>query len=59
MACKGFKENKKAAIKGGNVAGIARKELEKQTGENVITSENYLPENKTKELKGNKKIGSM
>ena len=48
---KGFRENKDAAIEGGNVAGIARKELEKKTGENVVTSENYLPEKKTKELK--------
>ncbi|MCK4662680.1 MAG: Bro-N domain-containing protein [Bacteroidales bacterium] len=52
---KGFKENKEAAIEGGNVAGIARKELEKRTGERVVTSENYLPEKKTKELKERKK----
>jgi len=51
----GFIENKKAAIEGGNVAGIARKELEERSGEKVITSENYLPEKKTKELKGKKK----
>ena len=47
----GFRENKDAAIEGGNVAGIARKELEKKTGEKVVTSENYLPEKKTKKLK--------
>jgi len=52
---KGFKENKETAIEGGNVAGIARKELEKRTGEKVATSENYLPEKKTKELKDKKK----
>jgi len=51
---KGFKENKDAAIEGGNVAGIARKELEKRAGEKVVTSENYLPEKKIKELKGKK-----
>ena len=39
---KGFSENKDAARKGGNVAGIARKELEKESGEKVSTSENYL-----------------
>ena len=50
---KGFIENKEAAVEGGNVAGIARKELEKKTGENVVTSENYLPEKKTIKLKGN------
>jgi len=38
----GFKENKNAAIKGGAVAGNARKELEQQSGGKVVTSENYL-----------------
>src|SRR3990167_2338127 len=38
----GFIENKDAAIKGGRVAGIARKELEKETKEGVSTSQNYL-----------------
>jgi DNA-damage-inducible protein D len=38
----GFKENKEAAKKGGNVAGVARKELEKESGEKVVNSENYL-----------------
>jgi len=52
---KGFKENKEAAIEGGNVAGIARNELEERSGEKVVTPENYLPEKKTKELKGKKK----
>jgi len=52
---KGFKENKEVAIEGGNVAGIARKELEERSGEKVVISENYLPEKKTKELKGKKK----
>ena len=47
---KGFEDNKEAAIKGGNVAGIAREELEKQTGEKVVNPENYLPENRTNEL---------
>ena len=48
---KGFLENKEAAIEGGNVAGIARKELENKSGEKVITSENYLPETKTTLIK--------
>jgi len=41
---KGFIENKKAAIIGGKIAGNALKELEKESGEKVITTENYLPE---------------
>jgi len=43
---KGFIENKKAAIIGGKIAGNALKELEKESGEKVITSQNYLPETK-------------
>lgn len=54
---KGFIENKIAAQTGGRIAGNALKELEKESGEKVITSENYLLETKkTKELqKGTKK----
>ena len=53
---KNFTEHKEAAIEGGEVAGIARKELEKKSGQSVITSENYLdaPEKeKRKRLKNN------
>ncbi len=44
----GFKENKKASRKGGDVAGKARKDLEKKTGKRVVSNENYLttPEKK-------------
>lgn len=54
---KGFMKNKDAAQIGGRIAGNALKELEKESGEKVITSENYLPEpEKTKALtKGKKK----
>ena len=38
----GFVENKNAAKKGGKVAGVARKELEKESGEKISSSENYL-----------------
>ena len=38
----GFIENKDAAKRGGTVAGVARKELERESGERVSTSENYL-----------------
>ncbi len=46
----GFNENKLTAIEGGNVAGKARKDLEKKSGKKVSTRENYLqaPENKKK-----------
>ncbi|MFH1963246.1 MAG: Bro-N domain-containing protein [bacterium] len=39
---KGFHENKTAARKGGEVAGKARKDLEKKTGKRVVSQENYL-----------------
>ena len=51
----GFIENKVAAKTGGNIAGHALKELEEESGEKVITSENYLPESqKRKEIKEGK-----
>ena len=37
----GFSENKKAAKEGGSVAGKARKDLEKKSGREVVTKENY------------------
>jgi len=40
----GFDESKTAARKGGEVAGTARKDLEKKTGKRVVSSENYLDE---------------
>lgn len=43
---KGFIESKVAAKIGGKIAGNALKELEKESGEKVITSDNYLPESK-------------
>ncbi len=51
---KGFVENKNAARIGGKIAGNARKELEKESGENIISRENYLPEKKVGKLKGDK-----
>lgn len=41
---KGFHESKHAARKGGEVAGKARKDLEKKTGKKVVSSDNYLTE---------------
>ncbi|SRR5260221_3592358 len=43
---KGLNENKKVAQSGGAVAGIARKEIERNTGKSVISSHN------SKQLKG-------
>ena len=37
-----FAENKRVAKRGGNVAGIARKQTEKELGRSIISSENYL-----------------
>jgi hypothetical protein len=39
---RGFKESKIAARKGGDVAGKARKDLEKKTRKKVVSPENYL-----------------
>ncbi len=39
----GFNENKFAAQEGGNVAGKARKDLEKRSSKKVSTRQNYLP----------------
>ncbi|KQC10862.1 MAG: phage antirepressor protein [Candidatus Cloacimonas sp. SDB] len=39
----GFPDLKKAAHDGGNVAGVARKQLEKESGRKVISQKNYLP----------------
>lgn len=41
---KGLSENKKAAKAGGKIAGDARKQLEKASGQKVITQGNYLPQ---------------
>jgi len=40
----GFHESKEAARKGGEVAGTARKDLEKKAGKRVVSPENYLTE---------------
>lgn len=43
---RGFVENQEAARSGGEVAGSARKDIEKRTGKKVVTDENYLPPSK-------------
>jgi hypothetical protein len=40
----GLGENKVAARKGGKISGDARKKLEEETGEKVVSPENYLTE---------------
>jgi len=49
---KGFQESKRAAHKGGEVAGKARKDLEQKTRKKVVSPENYLniPQKKRKQL---------
>ena len=49
---RGFHENKKAAKEGGDVAGNARKELEKKSGKKVVSKNNYLKGNTKKKLDG-------
>ncbi len=39
---RGFQESKRAAHKGGDVAGKARKDLERKTRKKVVSPENYL-----------------
>jgi hypothetical protein len=49
----GFHENKNVARRGGNVAGVARKKLEQETRQKVISKSNYLQKTQNK-LKENK-----
>ena len=51
----GFIENKTVAKKGGAIAGDARKALELESGQKIVTEKNYLPEKKTKKIDGKKK----
>ena len=47
----GFIENHKAAKAGGNIAGNARKELEKKSGAKIVNKQNFKNLDSTKELK--------
>lgn len=47
----GMKENTKAAQIGGNIAKRAKNDFEECTGQKVITSDNYLPGKKPKQIK--------
>jgi DNA-damage-inducible protein D len=44
----GFNKNKQSAKEGGNVAGKARKDLEKKSGKKVSTQDNYLQTSENK-----------
>ena len=45
-----FEESRQIAKRGGKVAGVARKETEKELGRSVSTPNNYLPKQNTLEL---------
>jgi len=47
---KGFDENRSAAVQGGRIAGNARLELEQKSGKRVVTRQNYLPPQQTKQI---------
>jgi DNA-damage-inducible protein D len=49
----GFIENHKAAKAGGNIAGNARKELEKKSGAKIVNKQNFKNLDVAKELKDN------
>jgi len=46
----GYVHNENAAHKGGRISGDARRALEKQTGQKVVNSKNFLSTKKPKEL---------
>lgn len=47
----GLPKLKRDASRGGKIAGIARKELEKELGRSVVSKKNYLPKENPKKLK--------
>lgn len=46
----GLSGNRNAAKRGGGVAGTARQQLEKETGQKVVSGNNYLPNKNQKEI---------
>ena len=52
----GMKENKNAAKVGGSIAKRAKEDFEEKTGQKVVTGENYLPSNKSKQIKNKENI---
>jgi len=55
MQATGMDENKVASKQGGGIAKNARIALEKKTGQKVVTSQNYLAQDKQPRLKKNNK----
>jgi len=55
MQATGMDENKVASKQGGGIAKNARIALEKKTGQKVVTSQNYLAQDKQPRLKKNSK----
>jgi hypothetical protein len=53
----GLSENKNAAQAGGRIARQARKQLEDQTGQSVVSGENYLASSTAR--KNTKRISKM
>ena len=49
----GFNQSKKAAKEGGEIAGDARKKLEKKSGKKIVSKENYLEKPQDKKLLDN------
>jgi len=49
-----FQANKKVAKRGGSVAGVARKQTEKELGRTIISEDNFLPEKSTCAITSNK-----
>jgi len=54
----GFNENKDAARAGGAIAGRARRDMEKELGESVVSEKNYLKKPQDKKLLENKEIST-
>ena len=54
----GFQENHEAAIRGGKAAGKARLNIEQETGNSVVSSENFLKQIEESETKNALKNGS-
>ena len=46
-----FPKNKQVARRGGNVAGNARRETEKELGQSIISKKNFLDKPKDDEIK--------
>jgi len=54
----GFSENRTAARKGGRIAGGAREKLEQETGEKVVSEDNYLIETENRKRLATKKASN-